>query len=57
MRKMLYSIRKTLTVMTIIVSVFILVWGFASYIDVIMHNVAPNPLYHEWNLFTMLLSL
>ena len=29
-------------------------WWIASYIDVITHNLDPNPVYQVWNFFTLL---
>lgn len=29
------------------------IWVFASWIDVILHNVNPDPIYQAWNLFTL----
>ena len=29
------------------------VWFFASWVDVITHNVDPNPVYQAWNFFVL----
>lgn len=29
------------------------VWLFLSWVDVILHNTMPNPVYQPWNLFTL----
>lgn len=31
-----------------------LFWVFLSFIDVIIHNNAENPIYHFWNIFPLL---
>lgn len=51
---------KTKKFMSIVVDVFaiisalLLAWMFISWIDVITHNLNPNPVYHAWNLFILL---
>lgn len=29
------------------------IWLIASWIDVILHNLDPNPVYQAWNFFTL----
>lgn len=29
------------------------IWVFASWIDVILHNLNPDPIYKAWNFFTL----
>lgn len=31
-------------------------WLVASWIDVVMHNLNPEPVYHSWNLFVLMVS-
>lgn len=31
-----------------------LFWAFLSFIDVIIHNSAENPIYQVWNIFSLL---
>jgi hypothetical protein len=38
------------------VSVLGLLWFLFSWIDVILHNLDPNPVYQCWNLFVLLLK-
>lgn len=30
-----------------------LIWIFLSYLDVVFHNTAMNPVYAPWNFFTL----
>lgn len=29
------------------------IWVFVSWIDIILHNTSPNPIYQSWNFFTL----
>lgn len=29
------------------------IWVFASWIDIILHNLNPDPIYQAWNFFTL----
>jgi len=29
------------------------IWVFISWIDVILHNLSPDPVYQSWNFFTL----
>lgn len=30
-----------------------LAWFLLSWVDVVLHNTMPNPVYQPWNLFTL----
>ena len=30
------------------------IWAFVSWIDIVLHNTRPDPIYQAWNLFTLL---
>lgn len=32
------------------------IWVFASWIDIILHNLDPDPVYQIWNIFTLLVN-
>ena len=31
----------------------VMAWGVLSWVDVVMHNLNPNPVYQAWNLFAI----
>lgn len=35
-------------------SLLFLIWVFISWLDVISHNLTPDPVYQWWNLFQIL---
>ena len=35
-------------------SVAVLVWILASWVDLIAHNTNPSPIYQSWNLFNLI---
>lgn len=35
-------------------SLLVIGWGILSWIDVILHNTSPNPVYQWWNLFILI---
>lgn len=39
----------------LILSVYVAfgVWVFVSWIDIILHNIKPDPIYQVWNFFTL----
>lgn len=37
--------------------ILFLLWGFISWVDVITHNLDPEPVYQSWNMFTLLIAL
>lgn len=37
-----------------LICVLILIWVFASWVDVAIHNGNVNPTYQWWNMFTLL---
>lgn len=36
-----------------VVAIAIMVWWFASWADVVLHNTYPNPVYQPWNFFVL----
>ena len=32
-------------------------WLLASWVDVVTHNLSPNPVYQSWNLFAILIGI
>lgn len=36
-----------------VLSLLYLGWMFLSCMDIAMHNLDPNPVYHSWNFFTL----
>lgn len=36
------------------VAAVLLLWFIASWVDVVLHNLDPNPVYQWWNLFVLL---
>lgn len=47
-------VTKMLGIAVQVVSLAFLVWVFASWIDVAMHNLSPEPVYQIWNFFTIM---
>ena len=45
--------RKIENIVGIVAAIFI-VWVFASWIDVITHNIDTSPMYAAWNFFTII---
>lgn len=39
----------------IVISCLLFAWMFISWIDVVTHNLDPEPMYQAWNLFVLLL--
>jgi hypothetical protein len=37
-------------------SISFLLWVFLSWIDVVLHNLDPEPVYQWWNLFMILMG-
>lgn len=35
-------------------SVLLMLWVFISWVDIITHNLDPEPVYQAWNIFAML---
>ena len=46
--------KKLVKITLIVVGILVLVWMGASWLDVICHNLDPNPTYAIWNVFAML---
>ena len=40
----------------LVVSALATVWLVASWADVVLHNLDTNPVYHSWNLFTLMIQ-
>ena len=38
----------------VIVSCILLAWMFISWVDVVTHNLDPEPVYQAWNIFALL---
>lgn len=53
LERIAYYTLKGLYVLLIIV----LIWIFASYLDVVFHNTSRNPEYVPWNLFELSLEV
>lgn len=45
---------KTLQKIVFSTCALLLAWAFVSFVDVVAHNVDPNPVYHTWNIFILL---
>lgn len=37
-----------------VIAALIWTWWIASFIDIISHNLDPNPVYQVWNFFTLI---
>lgn len=40
----------------LVVSALLGVWVLASWVDVVTHNLNPNPIYQSWNLFALMVG-
>ena len=40
----------------LVVSALLSVWVLASWVDVVTHNLNPNPIYQSWNLFALMVG-
>ena len=40
--------------MITVLSVLTFAWIIGSWVDVVVHNLNPDPVYKAWNLFTLL---
>jgi len=41
----------------LIISILFLVWFAVSYGEIISKNLSPDPVYHSWNLLTILMDI
>ena len=46
-------IKTVIDIITIIICL-LFAWMFISWIDVVTHNLDPEPIYHAWNFFALL---
>lgn len=54
MKRKTKNIMQTLTDILAIISALFVLWTIISWIDVVIHNLDPEPVYQAWNLFTLL---
>lgn len=47
------KVLKVLSVAFYAISIMVLVWFFASWVDIVTNNLSPNPFYQEWNAFVV----
>lgn len=52
-RKMRRFKRDALNVLTVL-GIALYAWIALSYVDIVLHNVRPNPVYQAWNFFTLI---
>ena len=38
-----------------VLMILLVMWFLMSYVDVVLHNMKPDPVCKEWNLFMMLI--
>lgn len=50
--KLLEIVNKILALLTC-VSVIIILWMLASFVDTVMHNLDMEPIYQAWNFFSI----
>lgn len=55
MKLKLKKLIKAITDIIAIIIFMLLAWMFISWIDVIAHNLDPEPVYQAWNIFAILL--
>ena len=53
---MMKRISKMIGNTVLVVSALLGVWLLASWIDVVTHNLSPNPIYQSWNLFALMVG-
>lgn len=52
-RKLQNIVHKALDIILVSVCSAFAVWVLWSFIDVVCHNLEPNPVYQAWNIFTL----
>lgn len=50
--KFLETVNKFLTLLTCI-SIIVILWMIASFVDTVMHNLDMQPIYQAWNFFSI----
>ena len=53
---MMKRISKMIGNTVLVVSALLGVWVLASWVDVVTHNLNPNPIYQYWNLFALMVG-
>lgn len=53
---MMKKIGKAIEIAVCTVSIAILFWVFASWVDIIADNTQPNPQHSEYNMFVMMVE-
>ena len=48
---------KKIDIALAIVGALLLAWVGISWLEIICHNLDPNPTYAEWNFFTLLVEI
>ena len=48
--KIIETLNKILTLLTCL-SVIVILWMLASFVDTVMHNLDMEPIYQAWNFF------
>lgn len=53
---MMKKVSKMIGNTVLVVSTLLGVWLLASWVDVVTHNLNPNPIYQSWNLFALMVG-
>ena len=53
---MMRRVSKMIGNTVLVVSALLGVWVLASWVDVVTHNLNPNPIYQSWNLFALMVG-
>ena len=53
---MMKKVSKMIGNTVLVVSALLGVWLLASWVDVVTHNLNPNPIYQSWNLFALMVG-